>query len=63
MSVEAFDENAELVAYRLKPKTGIKVALNDIAEAFAKYRLALILAGRMLRSVIAVHELEHSGSL
>jgi lipopolysaccharide transport system permease protein len=42
MSVEAFDENAELVAYRLKPKTGIKVALNDIVEAFAKYRLALI---------------------
>jgi len=42
MSVEAFDENAELVAYGSIPKVGIKVALNDIVEAFANYRLALI---------------------
>ncbi|WP_340583689.1 MULTISPECIES: ABC transporter permease [Brucella] len=42
MSVEAFDGNAELVAYRVRPKAGIKVALNDIVEAFANYRLALI---------------------
>ncbi|MFS2324076.1 ABC transporter permease [Brucella sp. H1_1004] len=42
MSVETLNEGAEPAAYQLRSKTGIKVALNDIIEALAKYRLALI---------------------
>ncbi|MCX2699443.1 ABC transporter permease [Ochrobactrum chromiisoli] len=42
MGVKTLDKSAELIAFALKPKTGFKVALNDIIEAFFKYRLALI---------------------
>ncbi|WP_265975663.1 ABC transporter permease [Brucella intermedia] len=42
MSVETLNEGAEPAAYQLRSKIGIKVALNDIIEALAKYRLALI---------------------
>lgn len=42
MSVDSFERHITVDTVSIRPKAGISAALSDIADAFSKYRLALI---------------------